>query len=99
MTYFQEPLSLILCLNSALISAFFSRFVLAFAGVFGVCDLLKIDVGLFGEFMTASPLLRMGLTNCRWEFRLFSYAALSADVMDDAHRRWACFFVSQKEGG
>ena len=99
MTYFQLPLSLIRWRNSARISAFFSRFVLAFAGVFGVCDLLKIDVGLFGLFMTASPLLRMGLTNCRCEFLLFSYAARSAEVMDDAHRRWACFFVSQNDGG
>ena len=99
MTYFQLPLSLIRWRNSARISAFFSRFVFAFAGVFGVCDLDRIEVGLFGEFMTASPRRRMGETNCRCEFRLFSYAALSAEVIDDAHRRWACFFVSQNDGG
>ena len=72
MTYFQEPRSLIFWRNSARISAFFSRFVLALAGVFGVCERLKMDVGLFGEFMTASPRRRMGETNCRWEFRRFS---------------------------
>ena len=62
----------LLMVTSARISAFFSRCVLALAGGFGVCERLKMDVGLFGEFMTASPRRRMGETNCRWEFRRFS---------------------------